>query len=332
MGRMLDLFVKKISFVRRPANKREFLLFKSADPSEKEKDKNKDKDKDKDKNKNKNKNKKTGGKNSMSLNAEVLKSARKILDESRKKEEEITADAVIEKLQKDLKEDLSEAERLAVESIVEFESLTIKNKKEADKKKRANETPEEKEKREKLEAAEKKEKEEKEAAEKKKREDAEKLKSDTEKKLEKADKKIEELEKRISDHEDVQKTSDATAWIKKNARFSVEDVAEMAKELVALEKTSETAAKALKSSLQRTSTALEDSDTFKSLGSTQDGKHGQAATELVETVNKAKTEKGEKISEVDAVNKAMNTSEAAADYAKYRGGFREESRRRVSNE
>ena len=307
MGRMTDLFVEKVSFVRRPANKRSFLLFKS-----------------------KNKKEPKEGAKLMALNNEVLKSARKILEESKKKDEKITADAVVDKLQEDLDDDLTEAETLAIKSIVEYHSLGDENK-------NKGETPEEKEKREKKEkeeadavVAKKKKEDEEAAAAKKKKEEEDKLKSATEKKLEKATEDIEKLTKELSEQKDVQKQRDEEDWLRKNARFAVEDIAVQAKEIVALEKSSPTVAKTLRETLKKTSKALEDSKAFKSVGSSQDGlipeNLKETAEKLIETVGKAQKKKSEKTSDVEAINKAMNDPEAAKNYESYREEFRGQSR------
>ena len=318
MGRMTELLVEQVAFVRRPANKRSFILFKS-------KDKNKDKDK------NRNKKGKKEGEETMSLNAEILKAARKLLDESKKKSETLTADDIVEKLQEDLDEDLSEAETLAIKSIVEFEALGDENK-------RKGETAEDKLKREKKEkkdadalAAKKKKDDEEAEAAKKKKEEEDKLKSETEKKLEKATADIEKLTKQISEQQDVQKQRDEVDWIKKNARFAVSDVDAQAKDLVELEKASPTAAKSLKETLKKTSKALEDSAVFKSVGSNQPGhvpdSLKETAEKLTSAVDKAKKKKSDsKESDVDVINKAMNTPEASKDYGAYRDEFRGKSR------
>ena len=310
MGRMTELLVEQVAFVRRPANKRSFILFKSKD---------------------KNKKRKKGGEREMSLNAEILKAARKLLDESKKKSEKLTADDVVEKLQEDLDDDLTEAETLAIKSIVEFELLGDENR-------RKGETAEDKLKREKKEkedadalaAKKKKDDEEAEAAKKKKAEE-DKLKSETEKRLEKATADIEKLTKQISEQQDVTKQRDEVDWLKKNARFAVSDIDAQAKELVDLEKVSPTAAKSLKETLKKTSTALEDSKVFKSIGSDQAGhipdNLKETAENLITAVGNAQKKKSDsKESDVDAINKAMNTPETAKNYEAYRTEFRGKSR------
>ena len=312
MGRMTELLVEQVAFVRRPANKRSFILFKS-----------------KDKNANKNKKGKKEGEETMK--AEILKAARKLLDESKKKSEKLTADDIVEKLEEDLDEDLSEAEILAIKSIVAFESLGDENK-------RKGETAEDKLKREKKEkedadalAAKKKKEEEEAEAAKKKKEEEDKLKSETEKKLEKATADIEKLTKQISEQDDARKQRDEADWLRKHARFSVADIDTQAKELVELEKASPTSAKALRETLKKTSTALEDSKPFKSIGSDLDGHQPdnlkETSDNLITTIGKAQKKKSDsKESDVDTINKAMNTPETAKNYEAYRTEFRGKSR------
>ena len=326
MGLMGDLFVKKIAFVRSAATRRKFLIYKSQDADDEKKKKEEEEKEKKEKEEAELKRKKEEKekeekekKKLMSLNAKVLQEVGKILAKSREKSETITVEQVIKKLKEAMDDDLSDAETLAIKSVVEFDQLTQKEKS-AEELKKEKEEKEKKEKEEK----EKKEKEEKEKEEK------DKLKSETEKALETANTNIEKLEKRLATQEDQRKTQEVTDWIKKNARFAVEAVDETAKQIVALEKTSEDAAKTFKKSLEKTSKLLEKSDVLDPIGSDQPGDPTSVSGLIAEVdTARAKSSAESKTSEITEVNKTMREQKNADIYKQYRKNFRNKSRRLV---
>jgi hypothetical protein len=270
MAYLKNLSVNKISFVNKAANKRKFVLLKSDETPD----------------------------NNMGDVIRMRKEIKAKLIEVMKSETAIEKIVVLLKADADLK--VTEAEVLEVTDFVEVANAATCSaaeaaaaKLEVDKKKKTEET----------EKAEK-------AADNTKKEDKDKEPNmpDTEKsELLKAN---QDLMTRLSKMENDQKKRDLVSWLQKECAFLPEDVNKAADTIMQLEAVSKEAAEKFKETLQKSSTAIQNSKLFSEVGVSTDSlmKSEGDGFELIRKVSRSFDElkKSDKPMTPDAVRHIVN--------------------------
>jgi len=281
MAFLKNLNVRKVSFVRRGANKRKFLLLKSMEEPN-DGDQNKQKEE-------------------IKMQELVKTKVMEIL----KSEQDPTKVVALLKSDKEIESlKLSDEDFTEVQNSVEFLKAlhSSGSNNDADKKKEE----------------EKKAAEEKAEAVRKAAENGNPQLSEVVKQLATMTKAMEtsnEQNKTLAEELAKQKKDiahrDIIKWITINCPYLPADVQKTADEILILQETSESAAQIMKDSLQRASAALENSDAFNEIGNGSDGQIGPKipGSELLQEINKelaAVKKSGEKVDEPAIIRGIVN--------------------------